>query len=226
VGLLAAAGVLRLALAWERRLHTSWLLRIYRFAHLRSVDRVAGLDQRVDGLAAALDAHLRDPSVQEVLLVGFSVGSLLAVSAAARARGQDGPAAGKLALLTLGHCVPMLGLMPKAERFRAELARLAHAEGVTWLDFSSPTDWGSFALVDPVGLCLGEAAAPPGRRRFASPRFHCLFSPAAYRRLRRNKRRMHLQYLMAGERAGDYDYFALTAGPLSLRARYDQGCAG
>jgi hypothetical protein len=35
----------------------------------------------------------------------------------------------------------------------------------------------------------------------------------------RNKRRMHLQYLMAGERPALYDYFAITAGPSSLPDR-------
>jgi hypothetical protein len=219
VAVLVAAAVLACAFAWERRLHTGWLLRIYRFAHLHSLGRVQGIDERLDRLAAQIDTRLRDPGIDEVLVVGFSVGSILAVSAVARAAECGAPAAGKLALLTLGHCIPLMGLMPAAARFRAELARLAREEGVSWVDFSSPTDWGSFALVDPVPLCLGPGAAPPARRRFVSPRFHCLFAPEAYRALRRDKRRMHLQYLMSGERSGDYDYFALTAGPLPLRAR-------
>lgn len=40
--------------------------------------------------------------------------------------------------------------------------------------------------------------------------------PTTYRWLRRNKMRMHFQYLMAGEVAGAYDYFELltSAGPM------------
>ncbi|MBC5785614.1 hypothetical protein H8N03_21920 [Ramlibacter sp. USB13] len=211
------------ALAWERSLHTSWLLRIYRFAHLHAMGEVQGLDERLDRLARRIDEKVRDQAIDEVLVVGFSVGSILAVSAAARAAERGAPLSGRLSLLTLGHCIPLLGLMPAATRFRAELARLAREEGVSWIDFSSPTDWGSFALVDPVPLCLGAAAPPPGDRRFVSPRFHALFAPATYHALRRDKRRMHLQYLMAGERDGGYDYFALTAGPLPLRAHGGTG---
>ena len=45
-----------------------------------------------------------------------------------------------------------------------------------------------------------------------SPRFHTLFGRERYQQLRRDKRRMHLQYLLAGELPGGYDFFRLTAG--------------
>jgi hypothetical protein len=35
----------------------------------------------------------------------------------------------------------------------------------------------------------------------------------------RDKRRLHLQYIMAGERPALYDFFAITAGPERLPAR-------
>jgi hypothetical protein len=56
-----------------------------------------------------------------------------------------------------------------------------------------------------------------------SPRFHLMFDPAVYAQMVRNKRRMHMQYLMAGERPVLYDYFALTAGPLTLAQRLARG---
>ena len=52
-----------------------------------------------------------------------------------------------------------------------------------------------------------------------SPRFHTLFESARYVQLRRDKRRMHLQYLMSGEMPGGYDFFDLTAGPGRLKER-------
>lgn len=212
----ATAGVLVAALRWERRLHTSWLLRIYQFAADWAAGRIEALPPRLDRLADDVRRRLEDPEVDEVLVVGFSVGSMLAVSAAARlAPGQHG----KLSLLTLGHCIPLLGLMPRATSFRAELARLGELPALTWADFSSPTDWGSFALVDPVPLCLGSGAASLRGPVLASPRFHTLFQPDAYAQIRGDKRRMHLQYLMAAPLPGSYDYFALTAGPVRLAGR-------
>lgn len=216
LGALTTGAVFAAALQWERRLHTSWLLRIYQFAADWAAGRVDGLPQRLDRLAADIEQQLQDPQVDEVLLVGFSVGSMLAVSAAARVKSHLPGQVAKLSLLTLGHCIPLLGLMPRANAFRAELAQLGDAPPLVWADFSSPTDWGSFALVDPVALCLGQAAGPLQGPVLASPRFHTVFEPATYAEIRGDKRRMHLQYLMAGQLPGTYDYFAFTAGPSRL----------
>jgi hypothetical protein len=220
----------------EARLNTTWLVRIFSFAGKLARGQVPELEGRMDDLAAKLAKKIRARDVDEILVVGFSVGSILAVSVVARALKSlhvDGerlpqPASAALSLLTLGHCIPMLGLLPEALVFRQELALLARAGGVRWIDFSSVTDWGSFALADPVEVCKVLPATPAGGLQAAnptmrSPRFHALFAPALYARLRRNKRRMHLQYLMAADLPGEYDYFAITAGAKSLRNRYPGG---
>lgn len=222
-GLATAIGLLWGALAWERRLNTSWLLRIYQFAGDWRAGRTPSLQARIDALAAGIERRLADPELDEVLLVGFSVGSLLAVSTTARVQATAADKSTSLerfSLVTLGHCVPLLGLMKGADAFRGELARLGQAPNVRWVDFSSLTDWGSFALVDPLALCLGPGGAKrPFAPRMASPRFHLMFDPDTYARIVRDKRRMHLQYLMAGQRPALYDYFAITAGPWSLPQR-------
>lgn len=232
IGLAVLVGVMRLALRRERQLNTSWLLRIYSFASDWARGRVPRLNDRIDRLASDIVTRLEDAAIDEVLVVGFSVGSILATSAVARAQLRMAkPLPGRLALMTLGHCVPLLALSPSATSFRTELARVGgrasgwSGVGVTpwaidWTDFSSPSDWGSFALVDPIVLCLPPAEStdmktPP---RMLSPRFHTLFTPQTYAVLRRDKRALHLQYLKAGELIGAYDFFALTAGPHHLQA--------
>lgn len=232
VGLLAGALLMRGAGWLERRVHTTWLLRIFAFAHAWATERVPGLPQRLDAGAQALRQRLDDPALDEVLVVGFSVGGMLAVSVVARALAAA-PSVSEpapVSMLTLGHCVPLLGLMPDAHSFRTELQQVGGSTSVCWVDVSAPGDWGSLALIDPVRLCAPAPtnAGTPARtavnpRRLASPRFHTLFEPETYRALRKDKRRMHMQYLMAGERAGVYDYFALTAGPLGLRQRLNEG---
>lgn len=219
----AAAAVGWGAFRWERSLNTSWLLRIYQFAADWRSGRVPEVRERTERAADRVLGALREGAADEVLLVGFSVGSLLAVTTAARLQERataEGVSLERLSLMTLGHCVPLLGLMPGADAFRGDLAALGRAPRVEWTDFSSPTDWGSFALVDPLALSLGATDPQrPHAPRMASPRFHTMFPPQAYARLVRDKRRIHLQYLMAGERPSLYDYFAITAGPLRLRDR-------
>jgi hypothetical protein len=224
VGIGTFAAVWWLALAWERKLNTSWLLRIYQFAGDWRRGRTPLVPPRADRLAADILSRLADPEIDEVLVVGFSVGSLLAVSAISRVQQvvaqSASPPLGRLSLMTLGHCIPLLGLMAGAEDFRSELARLGQHPKVQWVDFSSPTDWGSFPLVDPLAICLGPPSAErPHSPRMLSPRFHTMFDESEYSLMIRDKRRMHLQYLMAGRRPALYDYFAITAGPNSLPDR-------
>ncbi|PKP83835.1 MAG: hypothetical protein CVT80_11685, partial [Alphaproteobacteria bacterium HGW-Alphaproteobacteria-2] len=45
-------------------------------------------------------------------------------------------------------------------------------------------------------------------------------SPATWARLKRRFFRLHFQYLCAFDRPGDYDYFAITAGPQRLAERF------
>ena len=45
-------------------------------------------------------------------------------------------------------------------------------------------------------------------------------SPEKQRALRGHWFRLHFQYLCAFDRPGDYDYFAITAGPLTLAERF------
>lgn len=55
-----------------------------------------------------------------------------------------------------------------------------------------------------------------------SPRFAEMFDASAHRALKRDKFKLHFQYLMAGERVTDYDYFAITAGGRYLAERFAQ----
>jgi len=234
LGISVAAMVVFISCGWgalevEKKLHTSWLLRIYRFADLWARDQLPDLDERLDMMAARIYACLQrqganghDPeSTDEVLLVGFSVGSMLAVSVMARILSKcqkDLVTVERLSLLTLGQCVPLLGLMPRAQKFRGELQTLSLATGLCWVDYSSPPDWGSFALVDPLAIC-GVATRLSARLvpEMRSPRFHTLFDADDYAKLKKDKRRVHLQYLMASPKSGGYDYFSMTAGPWRLR---------
>jgi hypothetical protein len=216
----------RLFARLERRLNMVWMGRILNFSRVWANGRVPELDERLDAMAQAVRDARADPAVDEVLIVGISVGSQLAVALTARSlqrhESDAGMSAGAaLSLLTLGHCIPLLGLMRSAATFRAELASVAAHPSVQWVDFSAPNDWVSFGPVDPVSMCgLSVHDRPNAQPVMLSPRFHTLFSPANYRRLARDKFRLHRQYIMASELAGAYDYFSITAGALRLLERF------
>ena len=143
------AGVVSLG----RRLDTSLLARIYAFVSRCAVIGVPEIDRMVDANAARLRELQQDPDIDEVLVVGFSVGSILATHALGRMLAaepqapQNGPA---LALITLGNCIPLFGLFPQVAEYREGLAHMGASDRLTWVDVSSPSDWGSFPLIDPL----------------------------------------------------------------------------
>lgn len=221
-GAALTAGVMVWANRIEQRLHTSWLLRIYRFADRWARGHLPVLDQRLDNMAMRVANRLMHGDADgllddEVLVVGYSVGSMLAADVLARVAKRCEGSLGvmeRLSVLTLAQCMPLLGLMPSANGYRQVLAR-ARAAGATWVDVSAPTDWGSFALIDPFTICLG-CDGVERRQAFVSPRFHTLFEPTDYQLLRSDKRRLHLQYLRSAPLTGWYDYFQITAGSRTL----------
>lgn len=225
-------------------LHISWLLRILNFAHVSSRKTFPVLDARIETMAAEVAQALQQQRWREVVVVGFSVGSVqaLKLTQALRRRLAESPLSLQASrrplvnLVTLGNCIPLFGLFPGAGALRQTLREIAMDEAVYWADISSPSDSVCFGMCDVVGLSLREdgrrdqsqvasSVAAAGKRRpqwgfnpqaMCSPRFHKLFLPTTYRWLRRNKMRMHFQYLMAGEVAGAYDFFELltSAGPM------------
>jgi hypothetical protein len=127
----------------------------------------------------------------------------------------------RLALLTLGQWIPLLGLLPMATSFRGELQRLGATRGLHWVDFSAPPDGCCFALTHPITACgVAHDAATGATVQLLNPRFADLFDTQAYAELKRDKFRLHFQYLRATDRPGDYDYFAITSGPRSLANRF------
>ena len=104
---------------------------------------------------------------------------------------------------------------------RADLLTLSASSQVDWIDVTSAVDGACIALSDP--LALSNIPRPAGVRqqpKLVSARFNKLFSPETYATIRRDFLRTHFQYLMASELPGDYDYFLITAGDITLAERF------
>jgi pimeloyl-ACP methyl ester carboxylesterase len=206
----------------DRKFSIHWLTRIYAF-NIRQVNRqTPELDRRLDGWAERVAEAVRSGECDEILVVGHSTGAQAAVSLVARAlKLAPDPGGCQLSLLTLGGSIPMLAWWPQSQWFREELERVATHPGLEWIDFTIAQDGACFALHDPVessGIAHPQGAEP--KPKLLSAKLFDLYSPESFDAVRRNWYKVHFQYLMAGERLGDYDYFAITAGPLTLSERY------
>lgn len=174
------------------------------------------LKQFGDVIAAALRSD-----VDEVLVVGHSSGAHLSVTVLSDLllKGQVTTAGPVLGFLSLGHVVPMLSFLPEADDLRRDLRDLSTREDLAWVDVTAPGDGCSFALCDPVSVS-GQKTAEKRWPLVFSAAFTQSLSPARWRALRWRFFRLHFQYLCAFDRPKDYDYFQITAGPVSLRDRY------
>ena len=216
--LLAGWAVLEGFRRLDHRLFVYYLMHDYAFTTVAGGAYPAVLEARLAEFRARVRRAL-ESGVDEVLVVGHSSGVHLGVSVLAdliREGVPDGPALG---FLSLGQAVPMVSYLPGAARLRGDLAYLSTRQELTWVDVTAPGDGCSFALCDPVAV---SGVAPEGQHwpLILSAAFTQTLSPETWQALKRRYFRLHFQYLCAFDRPDDYDYFRLTAGPLTLAERF------
>ncbi|MGP9804131.1 hypothetical protein [Paracoccus sp. NSM] len=217
-GLAAFCGILILGRRLDHRLFAYYLMHDYAFTADHRGAYPQALEDRLAEFRTRLTEVLAE-DLDEVLVVGHSSGAYLAVSLLADLLRAGRPAGPDLSLLTLGHVVPMAAFLPDAGRLREDLAWLSRRDDIFWLDVTAPGDACCFALCDPVAVCGagGDGQLWP---LVISAAYTQTLSPEKQHEIRNRWFRLHFQYLCAFDRPGDYDYFAITAGPQTLAQRF------
>lgn len=225
-GILLGVAVGVMILRWFKRkdgkFFAYYLMHDYAYSAQARGANPPELEARMAAFRMEVEAALKGP-YDEVLVVGHSSGAHLAVSILADLLRYGRPAGPVLSLLTLGQVVPMVSYLPEARRLRADLAYLSVQEGITWVDVTAPGDGCAFALCDPVAV---SGVAPEGQRwpLIYSAAFSKTLKPETWAHLRRRYFRLHFQYLCAFDNLpggpADYDYFRITAGPMTLGQRF------
>lgn len=218
LGAASGWGVLWLGRRLDRYLYAHYLMHDYAFTATHLGAYPPALEERVLQFRGRLQEILADDP-DEVLVVGHSSGAYLAVSLVADLLRQAPPGGPAISLLTLGQVIPMAAFLPDADRLRADLAFLGRADRVFWVDVTAPGDACCFALCDPVAV---SGVAGPDQRSplVLSAAFRQTLSPERQAALRGRWIQLHFQYLGAFDRPLNYDYFAITAGPLTLAQRF------
>lgn len=212
-------------LQWFRRIDgrvfAHYLMHDFAYAASENGRWPRALQTRMALFEDRIAAALLDEGVEEVLVVGHSSGAQIAVSVLADLvrSGRVPNGSPVLSLLTLGHAIPMQSFLKDADKLRADLALLSETEEVFWLDVSAPADGCSFALCDPVAVS-GVASDKSHQPLILSAAYSQTLAPATWGAIRWRFFRLHFQYLCAFDKPGEYDYFAITAGPMTLKTRF------
>ena len=205
-------------------MHSYWQLRTHCAMQKWAYGNIEELDRRIDEFAEYITSQIESSDADEVLIVGHSAGTILGVPLAVKVQnllahsGADGP---ELAFVSLANCLPLVSFLPDASMLREDLEHLAGSPYIKWYDFSARRDGACVSEGDLVTMAgvSRELGAPVWPRRIPVSLVK-MFSPDTYKAVKKDLFRVHFQYIMAAEQLTDYDYFAITAGPLKLSSRY------
>jgi hypothetical protein len=201
-----------------QRLGLFWLLRIFTFVIRMGRSGIDGAEQRTQKWVEHVIQRQQEDPVDEVLLVGHSIGTLMMVDAVdallqdprwkALQHGQ------KTKVLTLGQCYPFIALVPrpKAQLFKEALQRLSFHTNLLWWDVTAKIDPLCFYRVHPLvrtDVDLRKALMPV----LHSASFFKMYTPQSWALIRKNKLDAHFLYLRAPELTGNFNLIDVLYGP-------------
>jgi hypothetical protein len=220
LGAVLAYGILDFFRRKDSKFFAYYLMHDYAYSARTGGANPPELEARMAEFTARIAEALSE-DIDEVLVVGHSSGAHLGVSVVADLlRGGSVQANGpELSFLTLGQVVPMVSFLSRADRLRGDLAYLSAQDVPFWADVTAPGDGCAFALCDPVCVSGVAPAEKKGPLVFSAA-FTQSLSKARWNELKWRFFRLHFQYLCAFDRPKDYDYFRITAGPMTLAGRY------
>lgn len=196
-----------------------WLVRLYNFCAIYAAGKAPELDKRVEEFATTLKKEISKKSVDEVLLIGHSAGSVvLSLTLTRLLKSSPRSKFKKLKIITMGQCIPVLSFLKgaKGKDFCDDLEFLS-TKNLYWLDVTAPSDSVCFALNGPfVGICDNQNP----RLKIISARFHKMFDPEKYQKIKKDRLETHFLYLMSADEEVEFDYFEIVAGGKCLEERF------
>jgi pimeloyl-ACP methyl ester carboxylesterase len=219
-GVVVGAGAFLGLLHWPgRRWRVQQLLDDWIFAHDYLHGRRPDVGARLDRFAQALVAQSRDSTLDEIVIVGHSLGAMLAIDILVRALALEpdfGRRGVKICLLTVGATIPKFALHPRAQDIRDRIARVVAEPSIAWTEYQSRDDTISFYKFDPVALRRIPGDRLDGKPVIRRVQIHDMVTAETFARCRRNILRLHYRSVMANDRRAPYDYYLLTCGPVAF----------
>lgn len=213
-------GLIALVLLWtlvrwtNKKLNVMWLAHGFSFSARHARDE-SMMSARLDEFAQTIVAAVQSKQYDEVMMIGHCYGSALLTPVMARVTTAlaDQPSPTALSVISLAQTSPLLSWLPQAKWYKQYMQQIDLSK-LTWVDFSSPADGVCFPKLD---IFANAGVNQPNALTLKSPRFFKLFDAKEYQRIiRKNKFRIHFQYLLSSKFTQEYDFFSMTAGTKRL----------
>jgi pimeloyl-ACP methyl ester carboxylesterase len=178
------------------------------------------LEKRLDEFAARILERAEKADVDEIVIVGHSLGAAMAIATVARCLIKDsqfGKRGLALHVLTVGATIPKFSLHPKGDQIRKAARIVADELSISWVEYQARDDVISFYRFDPVTLKRVSRDDLYGRPNIRRVQIHSMMNPASYKRHRFDFMRIHYQFLMGNDQRAPYDYCMVICGPLDFR---------
>lgn len=227
MGLAGIVGALWLGRVVDKQINHYWIIRTISFGILGKYRKDKDFNEAIDEMKNLITQLDEGDAYDEILVIGHSFGSVMAVEAVAKTLKTDanlGKRKAHVSFVSVGSIIPLFTSNEKDVALRDTVTFMTQQKSIDWVDLGARADGAAACMVDPIAFSDLEAdrelATLP---RLYPVRFFKCFSEKGYKQLKKNKFEFHFQYLKSTEFAGEYDYFRITAGTQFIHEVYPIG---
>lgn len=191
--------------AW-RGLNLEWLAKGFACIVETAKGEAPSWDERCAAFAARIAEVEREDVADEIVVVGHSLGAILAMMTLARYLALGERPRRRIAFATLGNIIPFYTWIEPGRRMMREGEAVARSPFVEWIDVTSGSDPASACRMGPL---VGADALVPRWE----PEFHRILRPERFRHIRRRPLDFHFQYLKAADCDDGFDLLRMMCSP-------------
>ena len=184
--------------AW-RKLNLEWLAKGFACIVETAKGEAPSWDQRCAIFAARIAEVEREGSADEIVVVGHSLGAILAMMTLARYLALGERPRRRIVFATLGNIIPFYTWIEPERSAMREGEEVARSHFIEWIDVTSGSD--------PASACrMGPLVGADAQVRRWEPEFHRILTPERFRYIRRRPLDFHFQYLKPADCDDGFDF--------------------
>ena len=192
-------------LAW-RKLNLEWLAKGFACIVETARGEAPSWEARCAAFVARIAEVERANEADEIVVVGHSLGAILAMKTLARYLSLGERPTRRIVFATLGNIIPFYTWVEPGRGAMREGEAVARSPFVDWIDVTSGSD--------PASACrMGPLVGAEAQVTRWEPEFHRILKPERFRHIRRRPLDFHFQYLKPSDSEDGFDLVRMMGSP-------------